>query len=159
MPATDAGLLLDQPLRISPLAWPLGYEWPVQLVGPGYQPEVLPNQPTLLLVPREEDWSVKFSALSPLAWRLLQQVGEFPELTGRDQLQGLAEEAGQVGSSVFFEGGMGLLRQLHAERVIGIAVQTHVSLSLEQVLPTNQEGEGACCRSGAFARGHARTNR
>ncbi len=44
LPATDAGLLLDQPLRISPLAWPSGYEWPVQLVGPGYQPDVLPNQ-------------------------------------------------------------------------------------------------------------------
>jgi len=116
----DAGALLDRPLQVSPLAWPLAYAWPVQQVGPDYQPEVLPAQPTLLLVRRAEDWSVKFSELSPLAWRLLQRIGEFPELTGLAQLQGLAVEAGQVGSSVFFEGGVGLLRQMHEEGVVGV---------------------------------------
>jgi hypothetical protein len=115
----DAGSLLDRPLQVSPLAWPLAYAWPVQQVGPDYQPDVLPAHPTLLLVRRVEDWSVKFSELSPLAWRLLQRIGEFPELTGLAQLQGLAVEAGQVGSSVFFEGGLGLLRQMHEEGVVG----------------------------------------
>ena len=76
----DAALLLDRPLRVSPLAWPLAYAWPVQRVGPDYQPDVPPAQPTLLLVRRAEDWSVKFSELSPLAWRLLLRIGEFPEL-------------------------------------------------------------------------------
>ncbi|MDR6607665.1 putative DNA-binding domain-containing protein [Pseudomonas synxantha] len=115
----DAGSLLDRPLQVSPLAWPLAYAWPVQQVGPDYQPDVLPAHPTLLLVRRVEDWSVKFSELSLLAWRLLQRIGEFPELTGLAQLQGLAVEAGQVGSSVFFEGGLGLLRQMHEEGVVG----------------------------------------
>jgi len=118
--AGDAGSLLDRPLQVSPLAWPLAYAWPVQQVGPDYQPDVLPAQPTLLLVRRAEGWSVKFSELSPLAWRLLQRIGELPELTGREQLQGLAVEAGQVGSSVFFEGGLGLLRQMHGEGVVGV---------------------------------------
>jgi hypothetical protein len=116
----DAGALLDRPLQVSPLAWPLAYAWPVQQVGPDYQPDVLPAQPTLLLVRRAEDWSVKFSELSPLAWRLLQRIGEFPQLTGLAQLQGLAVEVGQVGSSVFFEGGLGLLRQMHEEGVVGV---------------------------------------
>jgi len=118
--AGDAALLLDRPLQVSPLAWPLAYAWPVQRVGPDYQPDVLPAQPTLLLVRRAEDWGVRFSELSPLAWRLLQRIGEFPELTGLAQLQGVAVEAGQVGSSVFFEGGLGLLRQMHEERVVGV---------------------------------------
>ncbi|MGO4313105.1 DUF2063 domain-containing protein [Pseudomonas sp. KB_15] len=117
--AGDSGSLLDRPLQVSPLAWPLAYAWPVQQVGPDYQPDVLPAQPTLLLVRRAEGWSVKFSELSPLAWRLLQRIGEFPELTGREQLQGLAVEAGQVGSLVFLEGGLGLLRQMHGEGVVG----------------------------------------
>jgi len=120
LPATSALLLLDRPLRISPLAWPLGYDWPVQRVGPAYQPHVLPDQPSLLLVRRTEDWSVKFCALSPLAWRLLQRIGELPELTGREHLQGLAVEAGQEGSSTFFEGGLGLLKMLHFDAVVGI---------------------------------------
>lgn len=118
--AGDAALLLDRPLQVSPLAWPLAYAWPVQRVGPDYQPDVLPAQPTLLLVRRAEDWGVRFSELSPLAWRLLLLVGEYPGLTGREQLQGLAVEAGQVGSSAFFEGGLGLLRQMHGEGVLGV---------------------------------------
>ncbi|PPK39693.1 DUF2063 domain-containing protein [Pseudomonas laurylsulfatiphila] len=118
--AGDAALLLDQPLQVSPLAWPLAYAWPVQRVGPDYQPDVLPTQPTLLLVRRAEDWGVRFSELSPLAWRLLLLVGEFPELTGRELLQGLAVEAGVVGSLEFLEGGVGLLRQMHGEGVLGV---------------------------------------
>ncbi|MGJ7517825.1 HvfC family RiPP maturation protein [Pseudomonas baetica] len=117
---SDADALLDRPLRVSPLAWPLAYAWPVHLVGPDFQPDAAPEQPTLLLVRRAEDWSVKFSALTPLAWRLLQRIGEFPELSGREQLQGLAVEAGATGSREFFDNGWALLRQMHGEGVVGV---------------------------------------
>ncbi|MHC8394259.1 HvfC family RiPP maturation protein [Pseudomonas sp. LB3P93] len=120
LPASDAGLSLDRPLQVSPLAWPLAYAWPVQLVGPDHQPDVAPPQPTLLLVRRAEDWSVKFSELSPLAWRLLQRIEEFPELDGRAQLKGLAAEAGATGSPEFMESGAALLRQMHGEGVLGV---------------------------------------
>jgi hypothetical protein len=121
LPSGDADLLPDRPLQVSPLAWPLAYAWPVQLVGPDYQPDSAPAQPTLLLVRRDVDFSVKFSELSPLAWRLLQRIDEFPELTGHAQLQGLAVEAGKDGVQEFFASGMALLRQMHAEGVIGVA--------------------------------------
>ncbi|CAI8805297.1 DUF2063 domain-containing protein [Pseudomonas sp. IT-P12] len=121
LPASDAGQLLECALQVSPLAWPLAYAWPVQLVGPDYQPDVPPVQPTLLLVRRAQDWSVKFSELSPLAWRLLQRITEFPQLTGREQLQGLAVEAQAVGSPMFIESGAALLRQMHGEGVVGLA--------------------------------------
>jgi hypothetical protein len=117
---SDAGLILERPLQVSPLAWPLAYAWPVQRVGPDYRPDVPPAQPTLLLVRRSEDWSVKFSELSPLAWRLLQRIGEFPELDGRAQLQGLAVEAGTTGSPEFIESGLVLLQQMHREGVVGV---------------------------------------
>jgi hypothetical protein len=117
---SDAGLILERPLQVSPLAWPLAYAWPVQRVGPDYRPDVPPAQPTLLLVRRSEDWSVKFSELSPLAWRLLQRIGEFPELDGRAQLQGLAVEAGTAGSPEFIESGLVLLQQMHREGVVGV---------------------------------------
>ena len=119
LPASDAGLLLDRPLQVSPLAWPLAYAWPVQLVGPDYRPDSPPAQPTLLLVRRDEDWNVRFSELSPLAWRLLQRIGEFPRLDGRAQLEGLAVEAGMVGASEFMDSGLALLQQMHGEGVLG----------------------------------------
>nr|WP_178132096.1 putative DNA-binding domain-containing protein [Pseudomonas sp. C2B4] len=120
LPPGDADVLLDHPLRVSPLAWPLAYAWPVQLVGPDYQPDVAPAEPTLLLVRRAENWSVKFSALTPLAWRLLQRIGEFPELSAGAQLQGLAVEAGMTGSQAFFDNGVALLRQMQGEGVVGV---------------------------------------
>nr|WP_178131363.1 putative DNA-binding domain-containing protein [Pseudomonas sp. C1C7] len=116
----DGEVLLAHPLQISPLAWPLAYTWPVQRVGPDYQPDAAPDQPTLLLVRRAEDWSVKFSTLTPLAWRLLQRIEEFPGLSAQAQLQGLALEAGSAGSVEFMENGAALLRQLQGERVIGV---------------------------------------
>ncbi|KZN21080.1 MULTISPECIES: HvfC family RiPP maturation protein [Pseudomonas] len=120
LPASDAGLLLDRPLQVSPLAWPLAYGWPVQLVGPDYRPDSPPAQPTLLLVRRGEDWGVRFSELSPLAWRLLQRIEAFPQLNGRAQLEGLAVEAEMVGSPEFIDSGLALLQQMHGEGVIGI---------------------------------------
>nr|WP_218583390.1 putative DNA-binding domain-containing protein [Pseudomonas atagonensis] len=120
LPALDSQLCLTRPLRVSPLAWPLAYTWPVHLLGPDQQPSTPPTQPTLLLVRRDADFSVKFSELSPLAWRLLQRIGEFASLTGHEQLQALAQEAGQVGSAGFMDSGLALLQQMHADRVIGI---------------------------------------
>ena len=119
LPASDAQQLLTNALQVSPLAWPLAYAWPVHLVGPDHQPDAPPAQPTLLLVRRAEDWSVKFSELSPLAWRLLQRISEFPRMTGHEQLQALAGEAGAVGSPMFLESGAALLRQMHGEGVLG----------------------------------------
>ncbi|TDV53267.1 hypothetical protein EDF87_101345 [Pseudomonas helmanticensis] len=122
LPATDPALLLERPLLISALAWPLAYVWPVHALDPNHQPVTPPAQPTLLLVRRAADWSVKFSELSPLAWRLLQRIEEFPDLDGRQQLQGLAGEAGVPASVAFMDSGSVLLRQLHEDAVLGSVV-------------------------------------
>jgi len=119
LPPGDGASLLDLPLRVSPLAWPLAYAWPVQLLGRDFQPDVAPDQPTLLLVRRDLDFSVKFSGLSPLAFRLLLRIDEFPGLTGRRHLQPLAQEAGMTGSAEFLDNGLALLRQLHDQGVVG----------------------------------------
>jgi hypothetical protein len=121
LPTTDPALLLERPLLISALAWPLAYVWPVHALDPNHQPATPPAQPTLLLVRRAADWSVKFSELSPLAWRLLQRIEEFPDLDGRGHLQGLAQEAGQAASNLFMDNGLMLLRQMHEDQVIGTA--------------------------------------
>ncbi|KPG92460.1 HvfC family RiPP maturation protein [Pseudomonas sp. RIT-PI-r] len=117
---TDPVLLLELPLQLSALAWPLAYVWPVHQLEPNNQPATPPAQPTLLLVRRTADWSVKFSELSPLAWRLLQRISEFAPLTGREQLQALAQEAGQSASASFMDSGLALLQQMHEDQVIGL---------------------------------------
>lgn len=122
LPPSDPGLLLERPLQMSSLAWPLSYVWPVHLLAPDHQPTTPPLQQTFLLMRRMADWNVKFSELSPLAWRLLQRIEDDPQMTGRWHLQALADEAGWPAQASFFDNGLALLQQMHEEGVIGIAV-------------------------------------
>ncbi|SSB99539.1 hypothetical protein SAMN04488697_118121 [Pseudomonas sp. 43mfcvi1.1] len=115
----DEASLLDSPLRVSPLAWPLAYQWPVHRLAPNYQPSTPPAEPTLLLVRRTPGFEVRFSELSLLAWRLLQRIEEYPGLAGREQLRALAQEAG-VDSLSFMDSAVALLRRMQAEGVVGV---------------------------------------
>lgn len=110
--------LLDGAPVLSPLAWPLAYRWPVHRLGPQYRPETPPEVPTLLLLRREPDGRVRFSELSPLAFRLLQRLQQSPALSGRAQLQALAREAGTADLRTFEAQGAALLEQMHASGVV-----------------------------------------
>lgn len=110
--------LLDHLVQLSPLAWPLAYAWPVHRLGPDYQPDQAPPAPTLVLLRREADGEVRFSELSPLAYRLIERIGQAPPLSARAQLQALAHEAGSDDAAAFIDLGQGLLRQMRASGVI-----------------------------------------
>ena len=112
------GDLLDDVPTLSPLAWPLAYEWPVHRIGPDHLPQAAPVEPTLLLVRRGPDGEVRFSQLSPLAFRLLQRLDESPGLSGRAQLEALATEAGHADVTAFVEQGRALLEQMRGVGVV-----------------------------------------
>lgn len=118
--AADGDLIDGMPL-LSPLAWPLAYRWPVHRIGPQWQLESPPEQPTLLLARRDHEGRVRFSELSPLVFRLLQLLGEGEgERSGRQALQQLAQEAGADGGE-FLQDGIAMLQRLHREgTVLGI---------------------------------------
>lgn len=109
--------LLDAAPVPSPLAWPLAYAWPVHRIGPGHVPAGPGPAPTLLLVRRRPDGQVAFDELSPLAFRLLQRIGEDPACSGRAQLHALAAEAGATDLADFLQAGA---RMLEAWREDGV---------------------------------------
>lgn len=117
----DGGLLDGRP-ALSPLAWPLAYGWPVHRIGPDSVPDSPPAIPTLLLVQRAADGSVRFSELSPLAYRLLARIEESPELDGRAQLDALAQEAGADDVETFVAHGAAMLEQFRRD---GVLLGTH----------------------------------
>ena len=93
-PAHDpqGDLLQGEPL-LSCTARVLAYRWPVDRIGPDYQPQEAP-EPTLLLVYRDAGLQVRFARLAPMAYRLLTEVrgtglARLHALSG-DQEQGLA---------------------------------------------------------------------
>lgn len=115
------GDLLDGVPVLSPLAWPFAYRWPVHRLGPAYTPAVAPDTPTLLLLRRERDGGVdhvRFSELSPLAFRLLQRLDDAPSLSGRAQLEALAQEAAAPDLPAFIAQGAALLEQMRSTGVV-----------------------------------------
>jgi uncharacterized protein len=122
VPHEPEGNLVDGRPALSPLAWPLAYAWPVHRIGPGGAPNVAPAAPTLLLVQRIADGDVRFSELSPLAFRLLTRIEEFPMLDGRAQLQALAQEAGANDIDTFLAQGAAMLEQFRRD---GVLLGTH----------------------------------
>ena len=110
------GDLLEGQLVVSPHAWALAYCWPVQRIGPHFQPASPPETPTLLLVRRDGAGDVHFSELSPLVYRLLALLGDGG--SGRDVLRALAAEAGTTDSDAFMREGAAMLQHLRAEGVL-----------------------------------------
>jgi len=100
-------LLQGEPL-LSCMARVLAYQWPVERIGPDFQPEQAPELPTLLMVYRDASLQVRFSRLAPMAYRLLAQVNG----SGRERLQALGADHQQ---------GLALLESL---RGLGVVIGT-----------------------------------
>lgn len=112
------GDLLDGNPVLSPLAWPLAYAWPVHRLSPEFQPPTAPDTASFLLVQRDAGHRVHFRELSPLTFRLLQRLSEFPALTGREQLLALATEASSPDPDGFVAQGRAMFEQLRASGVV-----------------------------------------
>jgi len=121
LPAHDphGDLLLGSPV-VSPCCRALAYHWPVHRIGPQYQPSDPPLQPTLLLARRQADGNIVFSELSPLLYRLLERLEQFPALSGHEQLQQLADEAGTQADEAFIANGAAMLRQLQDKEGLSV---------------------------------------
>ena len=112
----DEESLANAPLRLSPLAWPLAYNYPVHRISPDFQPTE--EQPTCLLVARNEDDAVKFYELQPLAYQLLQNLQENPGLIANEWLSGVAEQMQVEDKSQFVRNGLALLQSFNEQRLI-----------------------------------------
>ena len=117
-PHDPDGDLLDGVPMLSPLAWPLAYRWPVQRIGPEFQPTVPPPEPTLVLLRREVDGRIHFSMLSPLLFRLLELAGANASRTGIELLRELSVEAGHDDFDGFLDQARPMLQRLHEEGVL-----------------------------------------
>lgn len=88
----DGDLLTGVPV-LSPLAWLLAYQWPVDRIRPDFQPDTPPDTPTLLLLHRDASDHVRFARLDPLGHALLSALREAPA-AGRDLVTRLAQAGG-----------------------------------------------------------------
>ncbi len=90
--ADPNGDLLASPPLISPLCWTLAYDWPVQRIGPDFQPTRPSGVQTFLVVHRNRLDEVKFVEINAVTARLLTLAEEQPEASGLALLEQIAGE-------------------------------------------------------------------
>lgn len=118
-----AGDLASEPILVSPLIWPLAYRHAVHRIDGDHQPEVIPEQPTQLVVHRRSDDRVHVLELNAPTLRLLlllQEAQAEVPLSGEAACARLAEEMPQIEGDVLRREGLAtLLRLRRAEIVLG----------------------------------------
>ena len=112
-----ADLLSAKPV-LSPLAWPLSYNWPVQKIGPDFIPEQPLPAPVYLLVYRDKQDDVHFIELNPVTATLIQLLQEDNNLTGQQILQSIAQQLNHPNPEVVIQGGLQILHDLKTRDVI-----------------------------------------
>ena len=113
----DGDLLSGVPV-LSPLAWPLTYQYPVQQIGPDFLPEQPGDTPIFLLVYRDIDDEIHFLDINPVTARLLQLIQEDKGLSGEEILNLIAEELNHPNPQVVIEGGLQILHDMKLRNVI-----------------------------------------
>lgn len=113
----DGDLMTGIPV-LSPLAWPLSYQYPVHRIRVDFQPKTAPEHPTHLLVWRKQDFTVNFMQLNEVSLLLLQKMKEEPNCAGLQLLEQIAETIKHPKPAVVVAGGETLLRELREKQVI-----------------------------------------
>jgi uncharacterized protein len=112
----EGDLLEDCPL-VSPLAWRLSYQYPVHNIGPEYQPQTPPDEPTYLVVYRDPADAVKFMECNAITIRLLQLL-EDGGCSAREALTDIASEVGHPDTEFIVASGLEILKQLQALSIL-----------------------------------------
>lgn len=113
--------LLNQKISVSPLAWPLAYQYPVHKIAPAFMPLEAPEQPTFLIVYRNKDDDVNFIEITPITYRLLEIIQEQEQVLTVDCLKQIAKESNHPDPEVIIMGGLKILRELADKRIINLA--------------------------------------
>lgn len=113
----EAELLNNKPV-MSPLAWPLTYQYPVQNIGPDFQPQEAAQQPSYILVYRDNEDKVHFMELNPVTALLVQLINEDNNLTTRQMLDVVAEQLQHPEPEVVVNGGMQIIQDLKQRNII-----------------------------------------
>lgn len=112
------GDLLNELPVVSPLAWSLAYQYPVHLIGEGFQPQQAPEQPTYLVVYRNRDDVVSFMETNAVTARLLELLQGATVKTGAAALQQIAADIAHPDPAQMLAFGQQLLQQLCEQDII-----------------------------------------
>lgn len=114
----DLDNLLNRNIALSPLAWPLAYQYPVQKIAPAFLPLKAPEQPTFLIAYRNQEDDVNFIEITPITYRLLEIIQEQENPLTEDCLKQVARESNHPDTELIVAGGLQILKELAEKTVI-----------------------------------------
>lgn len=112
------GDLLNRSPVLSPLAWSLTYQYPVQQISKEFIPEEPSEQPIHLMVYRDKGDEVHFMELNPVTAMLIQRLNEDNNLTTKQILENIAKQMQHPEPNVVIEGGYQIVQDLKNRNVI-----------------------------------------
>jgi hypothetical protein len=113
----EGDLLTGLPI-LSSLGWLLSYNYPVHRIGPEFLPMDAPEQPTHLLVYRDDENEIQYLELNPLSMRLLYLLKAAEVDSSRQALEAIAGEIGHPDPQVVIQGGLEIVNDLKDRGVI-----------------------------------------
>jgi hypothetical protein len=116
---------------LSELAWPLAYGFPVHRIGPRFQPDRPPAEPTCLVVYRNREDAVKFVEINPVTYRLLERLRETGPCPASGSLLRIAEELRHPDPPSILVHGAEMLRGLVEREIIGVVRGAGASREME----------------------------
>ena len=118
----NGDLLNDIPV-LSPLAWPLSYQFPVHKISTEFMPATPPEQPTYLVVYRDPQDAVRFLEMNPVTAHLVQLIAEGSQRNGRELLTHIAEQLQHPDPNLVIQGGQQILHDLHERGILSGALK------------------------------------
>lgn len=120
IPASREELLTGVPVA-SPLAWVLGYRYPVHKIGPSFQPQEPGLQINHLIVYRDTADKIHFVEANPVTARLLQIMNANTDKAGRNGkalLEQIATELNHSQPEIVINGGLAILEDFLARSIV-----------------------------------------
>ena len=114
--------LLGKNIAVSPLAWPLAYQYPVHKIGPAYLPLEAPEQPTFLIVYRNREDDVNFIEITPITYRLLEIIQEHENPLAEVCLKQVTRESNYPDPELIVAGGLQILKELAEKTIITLVL-------------------------------------
>jgi hypothetical protein len=111
---------LSHRIRLSAVAWPLAYHYPVHLLCSDFQPQQASELPTFLVVYRDREDSVRFMEVNQVSFRLLDLLNQEGALNATDCLLRIAAEIQYPDCPALLEFGKVLLCQFEQRGIIGV---------------------------------------
>ncbi len=119
--AQELDNLRNRNIALSPLAWPLVYQYPVQKIGPAFLPLEAPEQATFLIVYRNREDDVNFIEITPITYRLLEIIQEHEYPLAEDCLKQVADESNHPDPEFIIAGGLQILKELAEKTIITLS--------------------------------------